>query len=126
MVYIHLHVASWALGVLLFFAAWFNYSKGKVKVADIMRNINRIVYLVILFSGIMLLYRYTQAPVWSDFGVEAVVKGLAGIWLIIVMELFLHRYRQNSATKALLIQFFLIFAIVLILGFGRLPWGFLP
>ncbi|WP_440894891.1 YisL family protein [Amphibacillus sp. Q70] len=122
----HLHVTSWLLGIILFIVTWILYNKGKTQVANVIHNVNRIIFLVILYSGFMLLYRYTQAPVWSDYGVEVIVKGVAGIWLIVVMEWFLHRYKKGVAYKGLVVQFIFMLAIVLILGFGRLPWGFLP
>ena len=125
MMYIHLHVASWGISLILFFMTWITI-KSNERLAEILHMINRIVFLAILFTGIMLIYRYTQAPVWSDFGVEAIVKGLAGVWLIVVMEMFYIRYKKGVAYRGLLVQFFFMLAIVLILGFGRLPWGFFP
>lgn len=74
----------------------------------------------------MLIYRYTQASVWDNYSIEAIVKTLGGVYLIVIMELFITRFKKGVASKGLMIQFFIVLALVFILGFGRLPWGFLP
>ena len=124
--YIHLHVTSWLISLILFFITWGLLNQKKDQVAKILQMVNRVFFLLILFTGGMLFYRYTQASIWSDFGVEAIVKGLAGIWLVFVMEWFYVRHKKGLAYRGVIVQFFFMLAIVLILGFGRLPWGFLP
>ncbi|GAA4072686.1 YisL family protein [Amphibacillus indicireducens] len=122
----HLHVTSWSLSIILFIATWLLLKQNKQQIANVLHNINRIVFLVILYTGGMLIYRYTQAPVWDNYGVEAIVKALAGVYLIFLMEWFVIRNKKGAASRGLMVQFVVVLVIVLVLGFGRLPWGFLP
>lgn len=123
---IHLHVTSWALSIILFIVTWFLLSRKKHQIANVLHLINRLIFLVVLYSGGVLIYRYTQASVWDNYAIEAIVKALSGVYLVVIMELFITRFKKGVASRALVIQFFIVLALVLVLGFGRLPWGFLP
>lgn len=122
----HLHVTSWSLSIILFIATWYLLSRNKHQIASVLHLINRVMFLVILYSGGMLIYRYTQASVWDSYAVEAIVKALGGVYLVVIMELFITRFKKGVASRTLVIQFFIVLALVLVLGFARLPWGFLP
>ena len=123
---IHLHVTSWALSIILFIVTWFLLSRKKHQIANVLHLINRLIFLVVLYSGGVLIYRYTQASVWDNYAIEAIVKALSGVYLVVIMEFFIIRLKKGVASRALVIQFFIVLALVLVLGFGRLPWGFLP
>ena len=123
---IYLHVTSWSLSIILFIVTWFLLSRNNHQIANLLHRINQIIFLVILYSGGMLIYRYTQASVWDNYSIEAIIKALGGVYLVVIMELFITRFKKGVASRALMIQFFVVLAFVLILGFGRLPWGFLP
>lgn len=124
--YIHLHVASWFIALILFFTSWYLLSIDKQQPAKMAHSINRIIFLVIFYTGFVLIYRYTQAPVWENFGAEAVVKAIGGVYLVCLMEWLISRFQKKLPSRGLVIQFFLLLLIVIALGFGRLPWGFLP
>lgn len=126
MLYSHLHVMSWIMAFILVTCILLSHLKGKEKATTIIQWINRMNYLVIVYSGGMLLYRYTQSGIWSTYGIEVIVKSLAGLWVIVAIELLLHRFQQKKSLKGITVQLVLGLMITLTLGFGRLPWGFLP
>ncbi|SEO50045.1 Protein of unknown function [Amphibacillus marinus] len=126
MFFIHLHVTSWLLAFILFLIAWPLYVKGKSQTAIILHWIIRISYVIILISGSVLLYRYSQAEVWQTYSAEVIVKAAAGLWAVVMLEATLHRMKGGKPFKGFTVQLVVMFAITLILGFGRLPWGFLP
>lgn len=119
------HIIGWGLGLLLFFFALVLYSEKKVKQATIPHMILRLDYLVILYTGFVLLWRYFDAS-GSSFTVQAVIKGIAGLIVIVCMEMILVKLKKEKSAKAWWIIFFIALVITLLLGFGILPMGFLP
>lgn len=111
---IHLHITAWILAVILLFVTASLYKKGK-GIAPHM--ILRLMYLVILFSGIMLFMDY------ANHTIELGIKVVAGLWVIVAMELISVKAKKGKPAKAWWIQFWIAFVIALILGFGRLPMG---
>lgn len=118
----HLHITAWALGIILFVVAYFLMKQGKAKPAKIVHMVLRLVYLFILYSGGELVWSYietSQMPVLA----EAITKGLAGIWIIAAMELVLVKTGKGASARGPWIQFWIALILVLLLGFGRLPFG---
>ncbi|WP_067840594.1 DUF1516 family protein [Amphibacillus sediminis] len=126
MLYIHMHVGSWVLALCLFGLSWLYYVTGKLTIARVFHFIARINYLLIIFTGFMLFYRYTQAEIWSNYAPEVIVKSIAGLWVVVMLEWTLYRLTKAKPVRGFLVQLVVMLVIVLGLGFGRLPWGFLP
>lgn len=113
---IHLHITAWILAVVLLFVTVSLYENGKGK-GTAPHMILRLMYLVILFSGIMLFMSY------STYTFELIIKLVAGLWAIVAMELTSVKAKKGKSTTAGWTQFWIAFVIALILGFGRLPLG---
>src|SRR5690625_1401991 len=84
----HMHVTGWAVALILFIIALVMYNQGKAKPAKILHMILRLVYLFILYTGGDLIAHYFGG---NNLLPEAIVKGLAGIWVIAAMEMILVR-----------------------------------
>jgi len=122
----HLHITAWALAIILLIITLVLYSKGNKKGGKITHMILRLDYLLILYSGGSLL-TYLLTHNFSAYGSslvpESIVKALAGLWVIVAMELIAVKTGKGKPTKGAWIQFAIAFIITLILGFGRLPLG---
>lgn len=81
----HMHITSWALGLILFLVALALYKKNSNKPATIVHMILRLVYLFIIVTGGLLTWDYIQGYGMPLLG-EAIVKALAGLWIVVVME----------------------------------------
>lgn len=81
----------------------------------------RLDYLLILYTGGDLFAEY--ASVGFPFLGELIVKSLAGLWVIVAMEMILVKVSKSKPVKNFWIQLIIALLIVLILGFGRLPMG---
>ncbi|CEI84028.1 UPF0344 protein YisL [Oceanobacillus oncorhynchi subsp. incaldanensis] len=119
----HMHITSWALGLILFLVALALYKKNSNKPATIVHMILRLVYLFIIVTGGLLTWDYIQGYGMPLLG-EAIVKALAGLWIVVVMEGILVSTKKGKAVTGKWIQFFIALIIVIVLGFFRLPMGF--
>ncbi|RCW69707.1 YisL family protein [Saliterribacillus persicus] len=117
----HLHITGWVLALILLFVSYSFYKQGK-KPGKIVHMILRLDYLFILYSGGDLLAEYFRAS-GLPMG-EVIVKSLAGLWVIVSMEMILVKTSKGKATKSFWIQLVVAFVIALILGLFRLPYGF--
>jgi len=118
---LHLHVTSWIVGLILFLVAFVLYKQSNEKGAKIVHMILRLFYLLIVFSGGYLLFDVYLANFSMPMGVEAITKGLAGIWLIAAMEMLLVRTNKGKKVTSMWIQLIIALALVLVLGYIRLP-----
>jgi uncharacterized membrane protein SirB2 len=117
----HAHLTSWALALILFLIAIFLHKGGKEKGFKILKMILRVLYLLILGTGLMLLFG--EGMLSTDLNLQYILKAVAGIWIIALFEMILGKIGKNQETKTLWIQFIIAFALVLYLGF-KLPLGF--
>lgn len=117
----HLHITAWALAIILLFVVSYLYKQDDSKVAKILHMILRLDYLLILFSGLMLFFSYSD-----KMNGELIVKVIAGIWTIVAMELITVKANKNQPSKGAWIQFVIAALIAITLGFTRLPLGVLP
>ncbi|MFC4559225.1 YisL family protein [Virgibacillus kekensis] len=116
----HLHVTAWVLAFILFAIVVILNKSGKAKGAKITQMILRLDYLLILYSGGSLLAAYFGGPQMG----EAIFKALAGIWAIFAMEMISMKSGREEKTTSWWIQLAIAVILTLILGFGRLGFGF--
>lgn len=116
----HLHITAWLVAIILLFVVTAFYKQGKAKPAKILHMILRLFYLIVIFSGGVLLFTY------SSISGELIIKILAGLWTIVTIEMITVGTKKDKPTKGWWIQFVIVAAIAIILGFGRLPLGVLP
>lgn len=114
----HMHITGWALALILFIVALIMYNQGKKRPAKILHMILRLDYLFILYTGGDLIVNYFGG---SSFLPEAIVKGIAGLWVIAAIEMILVKTSKGKSAKSFWVQFIIAFLITLILGFWRLP-----
>ncbi|WP_040204495.1 YisL family protein [Neobacillus jeddahensis] len=116
---IHGHITAWILALILFFVALSLYKSGKAKGAKIVHMIIRVLYLLIIATGIGLLFKLSNIDVWY------ILKSIVGLWVIGTLEMILSRVANNRRTSVFWIQFVVAFLLVLYLGFVKLPMSFL-
>ncbi|GEN85644.1 YisL family protein [Oceanobacillus sojae] len=119
----HLHITAWVLGLILFIIALVLYKKSSNKPATIVHMILRLVYLFIIITGGLLTWDYIQGYSMPILG-EVIVKALAGLWIVVMMEMILVSAKKGKSATGKWIQFLIALIIVIILGFFRLPMGF--
>ncbi|WP_442599137.1 YisL family protein [Neobacillus sp. D3-1R] len=117
----HAHITSWFLALILFFIAISLHKSGKAKGFKIMQMVLRVVYLLILATGLILLFGYGMLS--TDLSLQYILKAAIGIWIIGLFEMILSKLSKNQPTKVLWIQFIIAFLLALYLGF-KLPLGF--
>lgn len=112
---IHSHVTAWALTLILFVVALFLHKAGKAKGFKIIQMILRVLYLLIIATGVGLLFSLTHITALY------ILKAVAGLWVVGLFEMILSRVANNKSTSILWIQFVIAFLLVLYLGFVKLP-----
>lgn len=112
---IHGHVTAWVLALILFFVAIGLQSSGKEKGAKIVKMILRVLYLLIIATGIGLLFVLTKISVLY------ILKAVVGLWIIGLFEMILGRIANKRRTSVFWIQFAVAWVLVLYLGFVQLP-----
>ncbi|MDR7239909.1 YisL family protein [Neobacillus drentensis] len=115
---IHGHISAWLLALILFVVALFLHKGGKEKGAKIVKMILRVLYLLIIATGVGLLFSVYKIDVWY------ILKAVVGLWIIGLFEMILSRVANNRRTSVFWIQFVIAWVLVLYLG-GRLPMSFL-
>ncbi|MBT2639292.1 YisL family protein [Bacillus sp. ISL-39] len=112
---IHTHITAWVLALIIFIVI--RFLKQKDKNTKVLHMILRVVYIVTLGTGLMLIFELYQISFLY------ILKTALGMWMIAVLEMILVKGKRNESVKHLWIQFSLVLAILLYLGF-KLPLGF--
>ncbi|MBT2659776.1 YisL family protein [Bacillus sp. ISL-45] len=112
---IHTHITAWVLALIIFIVI--RFLKQKDKNTNVLHMILRVVYIVTLGTGLMLIFELYQISFLY------ILKTALGMWMIAVLEMILVKGKRNESVKHLWIQFSLVLAILLYLGF-KLPLGF--
>ncbi|WP_210364623.1 YisL family protein [Bacillus sp. REN3] len=113
---IHAHMTAWFLAIVLFFVSLGLHKSGKEKGSKIVQMVLRVVYLLILLTGLMLLFSL------DSISLTYILKAAVGLWVISLLELILIRTKKNEKASILWIQFIVALLLVLYLGFS-LPLG---
>jgi hypothetical protein len=116
---IHAHITGWVLALILFVVALILHKSGKAKGLKIVQMILRVLYLIIIATGVGLLFKLFKIDVWY------ILKAVIGLWIIVLFEMILGRVVENRRTSTLWIQFAIAWILVLYLGFDKLPMSFL-
>jgi hypothetical protein len=113
---VHAHMTAWFLAVILFFVALGLHKGGKQKGFKIVQMILRVLYILILATGLGLLFSL------ANISMMYILKVVVGLWVIAMIEMILGRTAKGERTQVLWIQFIIAFVLVLYLGFS-LPLG---
>src|SRR5699024_12523682 len=84
--------------IILLFVTKSMYKKGKGTAPHM---ILRVMYLIILFSGIMLFFDY------ANYSFELIIKAIAGLWVIVAMELISVKAKKGGSATAGWTQFWI-------------------
>ncbi|MHC0036740.1 YisL family protein [Pseudoneobacillus sp. C159] len=114
----HAHMTGWFLAIILLFVAIFLQNSGKEKGAKIVTMIIRVMYIVILATGLHLLFG--QGMLKTDLAFQYILKALSGILVISSIEMILAKAKKKQPTTPFWILFVVAFALALFLGF-KLP-----
>ncbi len=113
---IHAHMTSWFLALILFFVALGLHKSGKEKGFKVLKMILRVLYILILATGVGLIFSLT------NISFLYIVKLAVGLWVIAMIEIILGRTAKQKETKVSWILFVIAIVLVLYLGFS-LPLG---
>lgn len=109
------HAGSWAITILLFFLSFMLLKMGKPTGKKITHMILRLFFVIMVVSGIGMLFT-------RSFPLIYVIKGLLAVWLIAVMERILSKSAAGSergaSTTGLWIQFIIAIVLVILIGFN--------
>lgn len=121
---IHMHILSWVLAIILFFAAYFNYSKtqGPTPFYKPIHMMLRLFMVLVLISGLWLLIQEFSSGSNGGSHMLLTFKMVGGFAAIALMETTLIQRKKAQPTTALLWWTIIIIIITMILGVV-LPWG---
>ncbi|SDI53737.1 DUF1516 family protein [Natribacillus halophilus] len=105
------HQGSWAFLPILFLIAFFLYRAGKNTGGRILRIILGIFYLIMIVSGVGLLFEL-------GFPAMFVVKGILALLLIGFMEMALGKTKRGESAAVSFTLVVVTLVIVVLLGFG--------
>ena len=108
----HLHITTWVIALILFFAA---LAIAKPKVVHM---ILRLFYILIIITGVALFMKGMD----YDQGMLYGLKFIAGLLVIGMMEMTLVKKAKAKPYMTFLVLVFVFFLITLFLGF-KLPMG---
>lgn len=111
----HLHITAWAIGIILFFVAYFMNPAAKGR--KITHMILRLFYLIIIASGLFLFIGNHQL---SEMGYG--IKLILGVVVIAMMEMALVKTAKGQNGKGFFIGFIVVFIATFLLG-SYLPLG---
>lgn len=112
--FLHSHVSSWSIALILFFIAFLLESTNRKKAAKIIQMVLRVFYILILITGISLLFIL-------KFPLAFVIKAFLAIWLIYSMEMILVRQSKGllvgKSKTVFWLQFIISLVLVLLIGY---------
>lgn len=109
---VHAHVSTWFIALLLFVVAIVLNKLGKTKAEKIVTMILRLLYLLIITTGVMLL------RLLAEINMDYILKTLAGLLVIAMFEMILARMRKGKSSALYWLLFILAFASALYLGYS--------
>ncbi|WP_017185452.1 YisL family protein [Alkalibacillus haloalkaliphilus] len=121
-----IHIFSWSAAIILFVIAYVMIKQNKQeKPIKILQMTLRLFYVLVIATGADLFFRF-YFGVQSEYFAESIIKLIAGVWVIAAMEMTLAKAKKGKREFAGWLQLAFALTIALALGFGRLPFGFLP
>ncbi len=113
----HAHITSWVVALILFFVALSLQKSGKEKPAKMVQMTLRLFYVLIIITGVQLLFGLTSLPA------SYILKSLLGIVTIGMLEMILVRRKKGKPTTMFWGLLVVSFLVTIYLGLS-LPIGF--
>jgi len=114
--WLHAHVGFWTLGLIVFVLTFILYIIGTNKPARILHMILRLLYILIIITGVVMVAKLYSADnfVWST------IKGLFGLLVIGMMDTLLNKARKRTTSVVYWIILIIALAGVFSIGYGVL------
>ena len=112
----HLHITTWVIAIVLFFAAAFMNPASKGR--KIVHMILRLFYILVIITGLTLFIAHSSFDA-MQYG----LKFLFGILTIGMMEMVLVRGKKQKPVTLFWVLFAVFLAVTMFYGF-KLPIGF--
>jgi len=109
-----IHFISWMLTLVLFVAVLFLRNSGQERIRKIVHMIARLLYIFIVVSGVIMLFRV------ETFTAMYMLKALVGVWVISMIEMILVRLEKGRRVRILWGQFAVALMLVLYIGYVAL------
>lgn len=109
-----IHFISWMLTLVLFIAVLLLGKTGQVTSKKIIHMMTRLLYLFIIFSGVIMLLRV------ETFTAMYMLKALVGIWVISMIEMILVRIEKGRRVRILWGQLAIALVLVMYIGYVAL------
>lgn len=123
---LHMHIASWALTIILYVIAFLHISKsqGPTPMFKPLQMALRVFMLLTLFSGFWLLIQEFMAASHGGGGNHMLLtlKMLCGIAVVALMEVSIAKRKKHEASHGLFWTTIILIIITMALGI-ILPWG---
>ncbi|KGF28765.1 DUF1516 family protein [Staphylococcus haemolyticus] len=123
---LHMHIASWALTIILYVIAFLHISKsqGPTPMFKPLQMALRVFMLLTLFSGFWLLIQEFMAASHGGGGNHMLLtlKMLCGIAVVALMEVSIAKRKKHEASHGLFWATIILIIITMALGI-ILPWG---
>lgn len=122
MILINVHIVSWIILLILFYATYENYSnkQGPTQLFKSLHMATRLFMLLVLMTGFWLAIKAFSATGVSHMLMT--LKLLAGIAVIGLIEVTLARKKKKASSRGVFIATFVVAIVTIILG-AILPWG---
>ncbi|MDK4005367.1 YisL family protein [Staphylococcus pseudintermedius] len=119
---INVHIVSWIVLLILFYASYENYSnkQGPTLLFKSLHMVTRLFMLLVLITGFWLAIKAFSAPGVSHMLMT--LKMVGGIAVISLIEVTLTRKKKKAPSRGLFIATFIVAIVTIILG-AILPWG---
>ncbi|MGG0482638.1 DUF1516 family protein [Priestia aryabhattai] len=112
---LHIHVTLWTLLIISFVVSLILHRAGKAKGQKILHMVARLLYLLVLVSGLHML------AAWYHFQGAALIKGIAGVLVLVGMEMVLVRTEKGKRTGVA--WTILVIALILVFYYGYAVLG---
>lgn len=121
---IHMHILSWVVAIILFFAAYFNFSEkqGATPYFKPIHMFLRVFMVLVLFSGLWLLIQEFSSGSQGGGHMLLTLKMVGGIASVALMETALIKRKKGQASHGILWATIIVIIITMLLGI-ILPWG---
>ncbi|WP_086428969.1 YisL family protein [Staphylococcus cornubiensis] len=122
MILINVHIVSWIVLLILFYATYENYSnkQGPTPLFKSLHMATRIFMLLVLITGLWLAVKAFSATGVSHMLMT--LKLIAGIAVIGLIEVTIARKKKKEPSRGLFIATLVVAIVTIILG-AILPWG---
>ncbi|WP_062197576.1 DUF1516 family protein [Massilibacterium senegalense] len=117
---LHGHVTGWALLIILFIVAGILAKKGNEKGTKVVQMIMRVLYLVVIATGVGIIFSANYGSLIAPLTTKIVLA----IVLIGLMEMTIPKMKRGENTGLFWVLSFVIFGVILYLGYNVLPLTF--